>query len=286
MRLTVEAFFKVDVWNSRFLLNTSKLDWAKAIVTDQGLDRVGDSYWIGGVHVGSGTETFNEQATGVTGEVFYNAMPSNDESRVGKNETHIQWTREMQYRYQLSEIGNTAISELALSWDDDSKTGTTVLNLPDAVALGPDEELIVTCRVVVSESLDDVETGTIDFGAVYHDYTIKPCFYERYQDAFIGTPLAQKDGRVYSGPIPADPAKEPEGGIDTHLGLFKAYSFNTRSKNFTNFFTLSSPNAVTQVATSHTIGLPSAYGVEFSPPIDKDFNRELTLDFQINWDRA
>ena len=286
MRLKVEVFFKVSVWDKRFLLSDTMVDWTKATVTNQGLDRVGDSYWIGGVHVGGGTSAFTESSNGLEAFFNYNSKPSKDTSSVSKDDEVITWVREMEYRFNKEDLGDRNISEVSLSWDRDPKTASALLNLPEGVGFTKDQELVVSCKVHVIEDLDDIEVGEVDFGASKHTYTIKPCFFEKFKNAYIGSPLTQKDGRVYSGEIPIDQAKEPTGSIDTNLAVFNNYTYETRSRTFSNFFTLSSPNAVTRTVTSHTYGLPSAFGVQFDPPIDKDFNRELTLNFKINWDRG
>ena len=275
----------VSVWNTRFLVDDVKQPWTKSTITDQGLDRVGDSYWISGTHIGSGKDSFSFKSTGVSKEVAYSDKSDKDISYVESDDTKITWTRELEYRFNLSDVSGV-VSEVSLSWDEDKKTATAVGLLSGDVVLGEDEELIISWRVDVSEFLDDVYKGRVDFGASVHEYVLKPCFYSRFKNSYIGIPLTQKDGRVYSGVIPNDPSEEPQGSIDTNLANFDSYTFETRSKTFSNFFTLSSPNAVTRTATSHTIGLPSAYAIEFNPPIDKDFNRELTLNFKINWDRG
>ena len=173
-----------------------------------------------------------------------------------------------------------------MSWDVDNKTAVALLALGQKVDINQDQDLIITCKVRVSESLTETRSGEVDFGASKHQYVIKPCFYTKYENSYIGSQLVQKEGRVYSGSIPLDASLEPDGSIDSNLANFETYTFETRSRKFQNFFTLSSPNAVTRTATSHTFGIPSAYAIEFNPPIDKDFNRELTLNFMINWDRG
>lgn len=286
MRLKIEVLFKLDVWDKRLLLKNSVVDWTKAIMTDQGLDRVGDSYWISGVHLGLGNTSFTESSTGLTEPVVYNKNPSKDSSDVNADSENITWTRDIEYTFTKEVLGSFSIKEASLSWDQDNRTSTALQLLGSGYVLGDDEDLILTCRVNVKESVKDIRTGSLDFGASVHAYSIKPCFYTKFKNAFIGIPLAQKVGKVYSGTIPVDISVEPQGAIDTNLANFESYTFETRSKKFTNFFTLSSPNAVTRTATSHTIGLPSAYAVEFDPPIDKDFNREMTLNFEINWERG
>lgn len=286
MRIKVEAYFRVSVWDKKFLLLNPVVDWKKGTITDQGLDRIGDSYWISGIHVGTSTEVFSESSTGVQSPISYSSQPSKDDSYIERDSDVVAWVRDMQFRFSKQMILDQAVSEVSLSWDQDHKTASALVSLPAGITISDTEDLVVEVRVKVIEDLNSVKIGEIDLGASLHTYTIKPCYYTKYKDAHIGSPLTQKEGRVYSGHIPSDPAVEPEGGIDTNLAVFGTYLFESRSKTFTNFFTLSSPNAVTRTATSHTFGLPSAYAVEFDPPIDKDFNRELTLNFKINWDRG
>lgn len=286
MRLKIETYFKVSIWDSRFLLKTPVSDWTKAVITDQGLDRIGDSFWISGIHVGTGKDTFLLQSTGLNNPIGYSTDFTRDESKVQLEGGKITWSRELEVSFAKAFLGDRIISELSLSWDRDERTSTALVYYGTHPELTESQSVVIECKVLVHENLDDIETGTIDFGASLHNYVIKPCFYTKYENSYIGTPLAQKAGKVYSGSIPTDVSQEPTGSIDTNLANFNAYSFETRSKTFDNFFTLSSPNAVTRTATSHTFGLPSAYGVEFDPPIDKDFNRELALNFKINWNRG
>lgn len=286
MRLKIKTFFKVSKWNKRFLLSDTVLDWTQAILTNQGLDRVGDSYWIDGIHFGTGTKAFTESSTGLNAPIKYTKELTRDESDMFLEGESINWFREFDVKLTKSELGGSAVSELSMSWDEDNRTSTALLATGSKFSLTDDEELVVSCRTVITELLSDIERGTVDFGASMHSYVLKPCFSGRFKNSYIGTPLVQKDGRVYSGSIPEDVSVEPLGSIDTNLGTFNTYTFDTWGRTFSNFFTLSSPNAVTRTVTTHTIGLPSAFGIEFDPPIDKDFNRELTLNFKINWDRG
>ena len=286
MRLKIEVLFKIDVWNSRFLLTEPLLDWTKAVITDQGLDRIGDSYWISGLHIGSGDQVFTETSNGLSQYLKYSNRNTSDKTDVVKTDSSIVWTRDMEHKFKSEDLDGRSVNELSLSWDEDPKTATALLNVGQGYSIGVDEEFVITCRVSVSEDLNDIEVGEVDFGASIHTYTIKPCFYKKFDNTYIGSPLTQKVGRVYSGEIPVDQVIEPVGSIDTNLAVFNSYTYETRSRTFSNFFTLSSPNAVTRTVTSHTFGIPSAFGVQFDPPIDKDFNRELTLNFKINWDRG
>lgn len=285
MRLKIETFISASTWDTRYLLEDELLGFTKAIMTDQGLDRVGDGQWIGGVHVGNGSKTFLESDTGLLNQITYKDTTYDDKSSTELNDGVIQWIREITYRFNRLEL-SSGVSEVSLSWDVDNKTATALLALPETLEWDENKELIVKVKVVVSERLDDIKTGTVDFGASVHEYTIKPCFSSKYPNHYIGLPLSQKDGRVYSGSIPEDVTQEPTGSIDSNLAVFEQYLFETRSKKFNNFFNLSSPNADTRTATSHTFGLPSAFGIEFTPPIDKKFNRELTLNFKLSWDRG
>lgn len=286
MRLKIETFFKVSVWDERFLLKDTLMDWTKAVMTNQGLDRVGDSFWISGIHVGTGEVTHGEASTGLDASIAYQPQFKRDESTVSDDGTKITWARLFEAHFPKGLVGDSIVKELSLSWEKDVKTATALLNFAGHPVLTDDQSLVVECKVLVHEEFSDIETGVVDFGASKHSYTIKPCFYKKYENSYIGTSLTQKDGKVYSGAIPANPAVEPEGSIDINLANFDSYTFDTRSKTFSNFFTLSSPNAVTRTATTHTFGVPSAFAVEFDPPIDKDFNREMTLNFKINWDRG
>lgn len=286
MRLKIETFFKVSVWDERFLLKDTKLDWTKAIMTNQGLDRVGDSFWISGIHVGRGVSGFTESSTGLEKSVAYKSELVRDDSDVTGDGERITWSREIECRFDKDQIGDANVTEVSMSWDEDDKTSTALLSYLNDSTINSDQKLVVECRVLVHERLDDIEVGEVDFGASKHKYTIRPCFYEKYPNSYIGISISQKAGKVYSGSIQSDPAKEPDGSIDTNLANFGTYTFDTRSKTFSNFFNLSSPNAVTRTATSHTFGVPSAFGIQFDPPIDKDFNREMTLNFKINWDRG
>lgn len=286
MNLKIETFFKVSIWNKRFLLSEVVQDWKKATLTNQGLDRIGDSFWITGVHIGSGTEEFRYVDTGLYSPIQYSKDIVSDSSDVSANGEKITWSRLLKFNFTKEMIQDSQVKELSLSWDADVKTATALLNVDPITLDSKDQVLVVECRVDVHEYLTDIHSGVVDFGASKHRYTIKPCHYTKYPNPYIGTPLLQKSGKVYSGGIPANIALEPTGSIDTNLANFTSYVFDTQSKVFSNFFTLSSPNAVTTTATTHTFGLPSAFGIEFDPPIDKDFNREMTLNYRINWDRG
>lgn len=283
MKLLISAFFDVGTWDRKFLLKGESTGWTKGVMTDQGLDRCGDSYWFTGAHIGSGMADVNEKSTTLSNPSTFLKSPVTDESRAYVDGDFIVWERELEYR--LTDNSVESVSEISASWDDDVKTVVALTNLPKQIILSPNDDLVVKVKLVVKESATDIFTGSVDFGASIHQFTIKPCFYKRFENAFIGGALSQKDGRVYSGDIPTDPALEPEGSIDSNLAIYESYTFESRSRKFSNFFTLSSPNSYTRTATSHTIGIPSAYGVEFDPPIDKSFNRELTLNYLLRWER-
>ncbi|CAL1777517.1 tail fiber protein [Acinetobacter phage vB_AbaM_KissB] len=283
MRLLISAFFNVGTWDRKFLLNGEFTGWFKGHLTNQGLDRCGDSYWYSGTHIGSGTADISDGSTTLANPFMFLSEAVSDNSTSYLKDDYIVWEREIEYRVDGKQV--PSVSEISASWDNDVKTAVAVANLPLNISLGANDDLVVKVKLVVRQSATEVMTGTVDFGASIHQYTIKPCFYKKFDNYFIGNPLSQKDGRVYSGDIPADIALEPEGSIDSNLAIYESYTFNSRSRKFSNFFTLSSPNAYTRTATSHTIGIPSAYGVEFEPPIDKSFNRELTLNYLLKWER-
>lgn len=283
MRLKISTYFNVSVWDKKFLLSSEPTGWIKADLNDQGLDRCGDSYWFSGIHLGSGRSDVSNTSTNLNNPLMYVDKVSKEDNRVFESEGFIVWERELEYRIDGSEIN--FVNEISASWDSDIKTAISQINLPERVDLNSHSELVVKVKLVVRQSSTYEITGEVDFGAAKHQYTIKSCFYDRYENYFIGSSLSQKDGRVYSGEIPKDLSKEPEGSIDSNLAIYESYTYESHSKNFANFFTLSSPNSYTKTATSHTIGIPSAYGVEFSPPIDKSFNRELTLNYVIKWER-
>ncbi|WP_378347343.1 hypothetical protein [Acinetobacter baumannii] len=283
MRLMISAFFNVGTWDRRFLLDKDSTGWFEGNLTDQGLDRCGDSYWYSGVHIGSGSADVKDTAISLSNPFKYLSVPTLDESRSYIKDDLIVWEREITYKVENEDI--PTVSEISASWDSDVKTSVALANLPQPVSLGVDDDLIVKVKLVVKQSATETFAGTIDFGAAIHNYVIKPCFYKKFDDVFIGNALSQKDGRVYSGSIPEDLTLEPSGSIDANLAIYDVYTFNARSRTFSNFFTLSSPNSSTKTATSHTIGIPSAYGVEFDPPIDKSFNRELTLNYVLKWER-
>ncbi|UYL86128.1 hypothetical protein [Acinetobacter phage vB_AbaM_CP14] len=283
MRLKISTYFDIGTWDKKFLLHGKSTGWMKANINDQGLDRCGDSYWFSGIHLGSGQSNINENTTNLQSPFMYVDKPMKDETKSFEDGDFIVWERELEYRVDGSEV--TSVSEVSASWDSDIKTAISQVNLPETIQITKDMELVVKVKLVVRQSSKDTISGEIDFGAAKHQYVIKPCFYKMLDNYFIGSPLTQKDGRVYSGNIPADLTQEPTGSIDSNLAIYDSYTYKSRSKTFSNFFTLSSPNSFTRTATSHTIGIPSAYGVEFTPPIDKTFNRELTLNYVIKWER-
>lgn len=283
MRLKISTYFNVGTWDKRFLLNGEYTGWIKADLNNQALDRCGDSYWFSGIHLGSGTSDINHTSTNLNSPFMYESSPSSDVTTSREEGDFIVWERELEYRIDGTKIDY--VSEISASWDSDIKTAISQINLNKDLIVTDDQELVVKVKLVVRQSSKDTFSGEIDFGASKHNYIIKTCFYKRFDDVFIGSPLSQKDGRVYSGEIPEDLTKEPSGSIDSNLAIYDSYTYESHSKTFSNFFTLSSPNSFTKTATSHTIGIPSAYGVEFTPPIDKSFNRELTLNYVIKWER-
>ncbi|UJE34679.1 tail fiber protein [Acinetobacter phage vB_AbaM_P1] len=283
MRLKISTFFEVGTWDRKFLLKGDSTGWFKGTMTNQGLDRCGDSYWFSGVHIGTGMVDAKETSTTLQSPYKYLNKPFSDESTSYIEDDFIVWERVIEYRVENEALPE--ITEISASWDDDDKTSVALATLPLSAITGDNDDLVVRVKLVVKQSATEEFRGSIDFGASIHEYVIKPCFYKRFDNFFIGYPLSQKDGRVYSGDIPADLTLEPEGSIDTNLAIYESYTFESRSRKFSNFFTLSSPNSYTKTATSHTIGIPSAYGVEFTPPIDKSFNRELTLNYVIKWER-
>lgn len=286
MRLGVEVFFKIDFRDNKFLLTENVLDWTKAIITDQGLDRMGDSYWIDGIHVGSGQQTATEASTGIGNSFIYKHTPFTDRDLYELSDEHVEWSRELSYLITNEELGDRQIREMALSWGWDTKTAVALNSYGVGVKPLDGQDVIVSCKVVVTQRMDDVLEGIVDLGANPHNFTIKPCHVSGVVNPYIGYPLKQANAKVHSGAIPKDVELEPSGEIDVNVATFDEYLFGTRSKTFKNFFTLSSPNADTKTITSKTMGLPSAYAVEFNPPIDKSFNRELTLNFKINWNRG
>lgn len=283
MKLKISTFFEVGTWDRKFLLKGDSTGWFKGTMTNQGLDRCGDSYWFSGVHIGTGMVDATETSTTLQNTFRYLSKPVSDESSSRIEDGYIVWERVVEYRIENEQLPE--IREISASWDDDDKTSVALATLPISAITGINDDLVVRVKLVVKQSATEQFEGTIDFGASLHSYVIKPCFYKRFENYFIGAPLSQKDGRVYSGDIPTDLTLEPEGSIDSNLAIYESYTFESRSRKFSNFFTLSSPNSYTKTATSHTIGIPSAYGVEFTPPIDKSFNRELTLNYVIKWER-
>lgn len=284
MKLLVEVFFKVDIWDKTYLKFEELLGKTKATFTNQGLDRVGDSNWIKGVHLSGTPQEITEASTGVLNPMGYKSTISKEKSYVEQAEGQIKYIRDVVFVFGQTDFSES-LKQISLSWDEDEKTSVALLGLSGR-PLTEREEFHVTCTISVTQSLDDVQQGTIDFGASEHKYRLAPCSVGTLKDTYIGSMLGQYKGKMYSGSIPEDFLKEPSGSIDGNTANFDAYIFNSRCKVFRNNFSISAKNAETKTIVTQTLGLPSSYAVEFEPPIAKGENKELELEFRINWDRG
>lgn len=284
MGLVVEVKFKVDIWDKTFLKKTEVLPYSKAVITDQGLDRMGDKSWITGLHLGDTVGELYEASTAISNPKVYVSTIKEDKSYTEVTEDFIEYTREVRFDSDRDNMPD-GLKQISLSWDMDVKTSVALLGV-DIRKLAENEEYRVYCKVVVKQSLLDTRQGVIDLGASEHQYVMKPSAVGSLKDTYIGSKLSQFRGKMFTGSIPDNILIEPEDSVDANVAVFDGYVFDSRNKVFRNYFSISSRNAETRTVVTQTIGIPSSYAIEFTPPISKGENKELELEFRINWTRG
>jgi hypothetical protein len=285
-------------------------DWFPNIITDQGLDKMGDNdNWMNYCQVGSGNTTPTALDTSLVARIAGTSAFTDRSSGAQATAPYFGWAQKT-FRFGAGAAAGN-IAEVAVGW---ASSGANIYNralvldgdgLPTTVTVLSDEALDVTFQHRVYPPLVDV-TGTIDINGTPYDYTVRACNVTRGMVVsgsganaeygwglgvnFLGE-IDGADARLFhawatSGVINASITGGPSGTFnEASSKTDNAYSAGSLSRSASIVFGLTNANFAGGIA-AFRIGYNWAtYQVGFSPKIPKDGTNNLSMAFSHSWAR-
>lgn len=292
-------------------------DWFPNLITDQGLDRLGNnSGWAQWCQVGSGNTPPTNSDTSM--EVFVAATQTMQAVSTSAQTTPPYYASAFKtYRFSTGTAAGN-LSEVGIAWTnssgslfsralivDGSGTPITITVLSDEV-LDVTYELRVYPPALSDGTPIDV-TGTINISGIDYDYTLRAAkvttgfessgsnsgwgfylgtFYSSGQASGIRGNGAQKTYTGALGAITTTPASAiiPDGVASTATNV--TYSSSSLQRAATLVWDLNNGNDVAGIRCILYAFQWCVYQIEFDPAIPKDNTKRLTIVFRHSWARA
>ena len=267
-------------------------DWFENLITDNGLDLVGSSAsYTSCCQVGTGATAASNSDTTLQSYVAGTNTVSSTETGVSGSSPYYAYLRK-KYDFALGAVvGN--MSEVGVG------TTTTTGNLfsralivdgggsPTTVSVLVTEQLRVTYELRFYAYETDV-TGSMLVGGVSTSYTLRPA----NANTNVGTPGAQatftSDGTVYPSTSTLGAiTSTPSGGGTLLISGASVGSYVSSSHEVVGTFSMgtTSGNASGGIGCMRLSTTLGVFQISFSPAIDKDNTKTLSMEFTISWGR-
>jgi hypothetical protein len=285
-------------------------DWFPNIITDQGLDRMGDNAdWLKWCQVGAGNATPTALDTGLVSRIAGTITVTTISSGAQATAPYFGWCQKT-FRFGAG-VAAGNIAEVGVGW---ASSGTTLYSRalvldgggsPTTVTVLSDEALDVTYQHRVYPPLTDT-VGVININGIDYTYTVRAAgvtkgmslsngtITDRYGwgigTSFIGT-LEGNNATLHhayatSGSINASITGIPSGTYnEASTDTDAAYSVGTLSRAATITFSLTNANFAGGIEAFRIGYYWSTFQVGFSPKLPKLSSNNLSLGFSHSWAR-
>jgi len=294
MNNEVGARFKLVTRKASTEEITRETDWFQNIVLDTGLARMSVGTWLDRCCVGTGN------TTPLATQTQLDAFKASTTTTQGAIEAGIQVTVLPYYMwlrstYRFGEgVAAGNISEVGLGWANANLWNRALVKdtngNPTTITVLADEylDVIAEIRVYPQETLSGSFNLLNKAGAIVstHTYIGRPWYYAPQNN--YGQMLIASIG-IYSGAMGSSPTTQPQGTrLDYGNPTTTVYPTPTSIK-CTKIFPIA--NAIGEHRTLFVqsrllaAGSGSGYQVEFTPPITKTNQMELTYTVSMSWGR-
>lgn len=300
IKSNVKGFFKIEAVKpdgTRRVL----ADWFPNLILDQGLDRMGaNSDYLNACQVGTGSTTPAAAQTGLT---TYVAGTTSVESTTYFAASDAPYYGSITKRFRFAAgVAEGNISEVGIGW---SSSGSTLFSR----ALILDEMSSPTTITVLADEVLDVTyelrqyAPTVDFSGTVDTYTVTlraSNVTDASSSAGWGNQLGLASAGLLNTGQAALAAYDGTLGVVTgapsgteasvsglpHTVTNAAYSGGTYYRDITYFVDLNGLNVTGGIDCIKFGTTRGQYQASFSPAIDKDATKTMTLQFRIAWARA
>lgn len=265
-------------------------DWFDNIITNIGLDRLmTEPYATGYCHVGSGTATPVATNTALATPIAYTNNAIASAAGNAPSAPYYGWVRRT-YRFAAGEAAGL-ISEVGIGWDT---TGPCLLSRaltensegdPTTFTVLGDEVLDVTYELRLYPQTDDVSFDIVVSGQT-HTCVMRPSLVteQSWQPFYVFYPASHiPNVAAYSGPL-GDVTERPSGLAATGAVDEQPYTTGAYIRGYSVSFDLDIANfpapgiRSANIQTLHV----GTFQCSFDPPIAKDANKLLTLNFALS----
>jgi hypothetical protein len=286
------------------------VDWFPNIITDQGLDRMGDNDdWLTACQVGTGNTTPTALDTGLVARIAGTTTSVSNSNGAQASAPYYGWAQKT-FRFGAgTATGN--IAEVGVGW---STSGTTLYSRalvldgggsPTTITVLADEALDVTYQHRTYPPLSDV-VGTITVNGIAYNYTARACGVTKgmslssgvvtdqygwglgvsFTGALFGNKAVLFHGYACSGTINASITGIPSGSYyESSTRSDSAYSAGSLTRSATITFSLSNANAAGGLEAFRIGYYWSTFQVGFSPKLPKTSSNNLSMVFSHSWAR-
>lgn len=278
---------------------TFESPWFKNLITNIGLDRIGQGGTIGGFcRIGTGTTAPANADTALVAQVASTSTVIGSQSVLNAGAPDYQTTCTGTFEYPLGAVvGNMA--ELGLGW---ASTGATLFSRarivdsggsPTTITVLASEILQVTYRLALYPLLTDV-SGTVDISGVTYNYTSRVLNAPGARQLNLFGNLIGTVNGVTAFDVTALASITATGvtGTSTALtsGAFQAYVDGTYQRDFTISAAIAVGNLTGGIdlittAVGGSVAPTFITQTLFSPAIPKDNTKTFSLTWRISWSR-
>lgn len=284
----------------------SRTDWVPNLITDSGLDAIGEMRnFLGWVSVGTGVTTPSFSDTSLDGVTA--AVLARPDSMSVTDNLPTSYTKHAVTKGEFPQgavVGN--ISELGMGWSDggvDLFSRALLVdsnNSPTTISVTAIDQLTVYYKIHCQLPVGDL-TGAVTIANVTHSYIGRVADAGGWQcpftlaggvdlTVFTGSQLGAISGVPYSDGG-ATPFAHKVSALDIHTAggaEWGAYAQGSKKRVLTLALPYSAGNVSGGISsiTVKTKASAAVFQYQFTPPIPKDNTKSMTLAFEYSWDRA
>jgi hypothetical protein len=297
VRPRVRGFFKL---RAHKLDGSSRdlTDWFPNLITDAGLNRIGNGDYVVACHVGTNNAAPANGDTALGGFVAGTATVTNTSNGAQSSEPYYGWKR-WTFRFGIGEAAGN-LSEIGIATARTNGGSTIMFSRalildefgdPTTITIGADEILDATYELRLYPPLTDDErtitiTGSGDHDTVTRASQVTGVNTWSVRLGLRGSFSTANPITAYNGTLGAI-TSTPSGSSGVSANTFDyAYDNNSLLRNGGGSFTLSQGNLSGGITATRWITSLGTYQTSYDPPIDKTLTKTLVLNYRVQWARA
>lgn len=268
--------------------------WFKNLVTNIGLDRIGQGGAIGpNVRIGTGTTAPAASDTQLVAQVASTSTVVGTDSLVNAGSPNYESTLARTVEFGLGAVvGN--MGEIGLGWASSGATLWSRARIldgggsPTTIAVLSSEILQATYRIRVYPTLTDA-SGTVDISGTSYSYVSRVANVGTVRGLSWGPLIQSATATAHNGALGATTGA-PAGSSTSLTATLSAYTDGTYQRNVVVSGSIGQGNlsggiSAILTAIANSVGQVWLTQTSFSPAIPKNGTNQLSLPFTFAWAR-